>query len=237
VSRVGEDISLQQAPRHKLAETVAQQLLAAVRDKPPGTRLPSERELTDQLGVGRSTVREALKGLAMIGVVEIRHGQGVFVAGYESRVPAALDVATAEAGELREARALVEPTIARLAALRRTPDDVAELEAVLEAHRHELEDGTPPVLQASRFHVVLAAAAGNQVLAAVLRPFFRLMIEQGPQLYATDPGYAAWELAEHEAILDAVRDGEAELAFERMRQHVGAMEEHYSGDVSAGRRS
>src|SRR6476619_3532787 len=72
-------VHIAQAPRRKLAETVAQQILDAVRDLPAGTRLPSERELTQQLGVGRSTVREALNGLAMMGVVEIRHGQGVFV--------------------------------------------------------------------------------------------------------------------------------------------------------------
>ncbi|MDP9242639.1 MAG: GntR family transcriptional regulator, partial [Actinomycetota bacterium] len=73
------DLLIRQAPRKKLAETVAHQILEAIRDLAPGTRLPPERELTKRLGVGRSTVREALNGLAMIGVVEIRHGQGVFV--------------------------------------------------------------------------------------------------------------------------------------------------------------
>ena len=73
--------SLEQAPRRKLAETVAQQLLGAVRDLVPGTRLPSEKELTQMLGVGRSTVREALNGLALLSVVEIRlEGMGASVA-------------------------------------------------------------------------------------------------------------------------------------------------------------
>ncbi len=74
------ELLIQQAPRKKLAETVAQQILEAVRELPAGTRLPPERELTKRMGVGRSTVREALNGLEMMGVVEIRHGQGVFVA-------------------------------------------------------------------------------------------------------------------------------------------------------------
>ena len=64
-----------------MSQTVADQLLAAVGDLPAGTKVPSERELTKDLGVGRSTVREALNGLAMLGIVEIRHGQGVFVTG------------------------------------------------------------------------------------------------------------------------------------------------------------
>ena len=67
--------------RSKLAETVAQQLLAELRDKrpAPGSKIPSERELMAALGVGRSTIREAINGLAMLGVLEIRHGQGAFV--------------------------------------------------------------------------------------------------------------------------------------------------------------
>ena len=77
-------LALSPAPRRKLSETVADQLLVAVRELPPGTKVPSERELTKELGVGRSTVREALNGLAMLGVVEIRHGQGVFVDGRPS---------------------------------------------------------------------------------------------------------------------------------------------------------
>lgn len=73
-------LALSPVTRRKLTETVAEQLLDAIRELPPGTRVPSERELTRELGVGRSTVREALNGIAMLGIVEIRHGQGVFVA-------------------------------------------------------------------------------------------------------------------------------------------------------------
>ena len=69
-------LTLTPAPRRKLTETVAEQLLAAIRDLPPGTKVPSERQLTKELGVGRSTVREALNGLAMLGIVEVRHGRG-----------------------------------------------------------------------------------------------------------------------------------------------------------------
>ena len=73
-------VSLEPASRRKLSETVAQQLMEAFRDLPPGTKVPSERELTKELGVGRSTVREALNGLAVLGVLTIRHGQGAFIA-------------------------------------------------------------------------------------------------------------------------------------------------------------
>src|SRR5207344_1201563 len=126
-------VTLSPAPRRKLSETVAEQLLAAVRELPPGTKVPSERELTKELGVGRSTVREALNGLAMLGVVEIRHGQGVFVTGEPAPVnePSAITAAL-ERGvthEFIEARLIVEVEVARLAARRRTDEDLARLSA------------------------------------------------------------------------------------------------------------
>src|SRR3954453_219126 len=75
----GTRVSLEPAARRKLSETVAQQLMDAFQELPPGTKVPSERELTKELGVGRSTVREALNGLAVLGVLTIRHGQGAFI--------------------------------------------------------------------------------------------------------------------------------------------------------------
>lgn len=227
-----ESITFERAPRQKLAETVAQQLLEAVRDKEPGTQLPSERELVEQMRVGRSTVREALKGLAMIGVIEIRHGQGAFVAAHESAVPGVMGIETAEAGKLREARDIIEPEIARLAAVRRTDADLEALSNVLAAHKQALDKGTRPVLEASRFHILVAEAADNRALTAVVQPFFRLMIEQGPKLYELEAGYAEWELKEHTGIFEAVRDGDPDLAWERARNHVHSMDEHYEQDLS-----
>jgi GntR family transcriptional repressor for pyruvate dehydrogenase complex len=222
-----EQISLTPARRTGLTETVTRQLLDAIRGHEPGTRLPSERELVAQLGVGRSTVRESLKGLALIGVVEIRHGQGAFVASHDATVPGVVSVQTAEAGALREARDILEPEIARLAATRRTDEDLAAIREVLDVHRHHVEHEAPPLIETSRFHILLAEASHNAVLVAVVRPFFRLMAEQGPKLYESDPGYAAWELSEHNGIFEAVRDRDPELAHARAAAHVAAMDRHY----------
>ena len=113
-------LALSPVTRRKLTATVAEQLLTAIRDLPPGTKVPSERELTRELGVGRSTVREALNGIAMLGIVEIRHGQGVFVTGEAppdgepSAITAALERGVTN--EFIEARLIVEVEVARLAA-------------------------------------------------------------------------------------------------------------------------
>jgi GntR family transcriptional regulator, transcriptional repressor for pyruvate dehydrogenase complex len=161
--KAAPSLRIEQAPRRKLAETVAQQVLEAVRDLPPGTRLPSERELTQQLGVGRSTVREALQGLAMMGVIEIRHGQGVFVAdrpaiaGDAERSLPPKEVTD----ELLEARRIVEVELARLAAERRTENDLAKMQSLLDTHREDLAAGRGPIMQASQFHLLVADAASR----------------------------------------------------------------------------
>jgi GntR family transcriptional repressor for pyruvate dehydrogenase complex len=228
------DLLIRQAPRKKLAETVAQQILEAVRDLEPGTRLPPERELTQRLGVGRSTVREALNGLAMVGVVEIRHGQGVFVAERPASAQAPGEEAPTEiTDDLLEARRIVEPELARLAAERRTEDDLAAMDDVLAQHRSHLEALEGPVIEASQFHLLVADAARNQVLADVIRPFLRLAFERGPRLYQTTEGYAQWELDQHQRICDAIRSGEGDAARLRMLEHVTSMGPHYAAETTS----
>jgi len=218
-------------PRRKLAESVAQQLLEAVRGLPPGTRVPSERELTRELGVGRSTVREALNGLALLGVVEVRHGQGVFVVGDladggESGVlEAALERGVTK--DFIEARLLVEVEVARMAAQRRTDEDVRLLEAALEEQERRLRGDVEPLLDiAANFNVVLAEAAHNEVLVAIIQSFVGLMIERGPKIYSL-PGFREWDLGEHRLLYEAVRDRDGDLAASRMRDHILALAEQY----------
>ena len=224
-------MTLGQAPRRKLAETVAQQLLGAVRDLAPGTRIPSEKDLMQQLGVGRSTVREALNGLSLLGVVEIRHGQGAFVTAEHAPIeaPATLALALAKGvtRDLLEARQVVEVAIVRLAAHRRTESELRELEALLDTHGRALKQHRSPIKPASQFHVLLADAAHNEVLAGVFHSFLKMMVDRGPRLYENVAGFNEWELAEHQLLLSAVRAGDAELAAVRMHEHLAAMEAHY----------
>ena len=230
-------LTLTRVPRRKLAESVAQQLLEAVRGLPPGTRVPSERELTRELGVGRSTVREALNGLALLGVVEIRHGQGVFVVGdVDSTGESGVLETALERGvtkEFIEARLFVEVEVARMAAMRRTHEDLKQLEAALEEQERRLAGDVEPLLDiAAHFNVVLAEAAHNEVLVAIIQSFVALMIERGPKLYSLD-GFREWDLAEHRRLYEAVRNQDGDLAAERMRQHIQELADRYR-DAGAG---
>jgi GntR family transcriptional repressor for pyruvate dehydrogenase complex len=229
-------VPLAPASRRKLSETVAQQLMDAFKDLPPGTKVPSERELTKELGVGRSTVREALNGLAVLGVLTIRHGQGAFIsedgaAGTQADAPhASLTAALerAETAEFIEARLTVEVQVARLAAERRTDEDLQRIEAALVLQEHGLStrntDATLNV--AVSFNVLLAEAAHNEVLAAMIATFVELMKERGPKIYAL-PGFGDWDLAEHRGIYEAVRASDGDLASDLMRRHIIQLADYY----------
>ena len=219
-------------PRRKLVETVAEQVLGEIRRRglAPGTRMPSERELMAALGVGRSTVREALNGLAMLGAIEIRHGQGAFAAQRPDQVSTPEITAALAKGvtrDLLEARTPVETEIARLAATRRTLADLREIEAVLVRHEKALRASRAAVRHSVRFHIVLAQAAHNEMLAGFVASFAKLLAERGPTLEEI-PGYREWELVEHRGLYEAVRDGDPDLAATRMRAHLAQVADYHS---------
>ncbi len=170
----------------------------------------------------------------MIGVIEIRHGQGVFVAEHP---PISKDETNAEpkviTPEILEARRFIEAELSRLAADRRTNPDPTAMQDVLDPHRARSDELKRPIVEASQFHLLVADAAKNRVLSSIVRPFFRLAFELGPQLYQTAEGYAHWELDQHTRIRDAIASGDGELARLRMLEHVMSMNPHYHGDRSS----
>jgi GntR family transcriptional repressor for pyruvate dehydrogenase complex len=218
-------LSLRPVARGKLAESVANQLLAELRNKQlrVGARIPSERELRRAFGVGRSTIREAVNGLAMLGVLEIRHGQGAFVADplAGSSPPSAIANALARGvtRDLFEARYLVEPHVARLAAQRRTRSDLLEISQTLADHGAAIEAGRDAVEASVRFHVKIGEAAHSEVLASFVGSFADVMTERGPTLEAQQ-GYREWEIEQHRLVFEPIRDRDPELAEERMRAHL-----------------
>src|SRR5579859_4186120 len=225
-------LSLRPVSRGKLAESVASQLLAELRGKRLriGARIPSERELMRAFGVGRSTIREAVNGLAMLGVLEIRHGQGAFVADPLAGVspPNAIAGALAQGitRDLFEARHLVEAYVARLAAERRTEADLLEIGQALADHRAAIQAGTPAVEASVRFHVKIGEAAHSEVLASFVNSFVEIMTERGPILEEQN-GYREWEIEQHSLVFEPIRDGDPDLAQERMRTHLEMVIGHH----------
>jgi GntR family transcriptional repressor for pyruvate dehydrogenase complex len=221
-------ITLSPISRSKLAESVAQQLLGQIRSKDlaPGTRMPSERELMSALGVGRSTIREAMNGLAMLGVIDIRHGQGAFVVNPDGGTVMPRGIALALSRgitrDLFEARKLVEVHVARLAAERRTDADLGEIVEALTDHEHAIEAGTPAVEPSVRFHVRIGEAAHSEVLCSFVTSFAEMMNERGPILESI-PRYREWEIEQHRSVFEPIRDADPELAAARMTAHLDAV--------------
>jgi len=223
--------SLGRTPRSTLTESVASQLLEFLRKMEPGARMPSERELVRILGVGRTTIREALRGLEVLGAVSIRHGQGMFVGSGGPLSVDTDDLAVALSrgltADLVEARRTILAEVARLAAERRTEEDIESLMAVLAAHRRAIETDRAPTQIGARFDQVLAEAAHNEVFVGVLRSFSRLAVQQSAQVYEGSRDFWATDYADHEAIVEAVVNSDPRLAARRMRAHTGRVGRAY----------
>lgn len=222
------ELSLSRVSRSKLAQTVAEQLLREIRGKrlERGTRMPSERELMAALGVGRSTIREAINGLAMLGVLEIRHGQGAFVADPAAglALPPAIAAALGRGvtRDLFEARRVVEVETARLAAERRTDSDLREIAQALSDHERALRDDSLAVEPSVRFHVRIGEAAHSDVLAGFVSSIADPLAERGVVLERL-PGYREWEIEQHRSVYEPIRDQDPALAAERMQEHLDAV--------------
>ncbi|MFK4069373.1 FadR/GntR family transcriptional regulator [Streptomyces sp. NPDC029674] len=139
---------------------------------PIGTRLPGETTLAKELGVGRSTLREALRALAGAGLVRPRQGAGVFVIATEPVADWPTRLRRAAVTDVYEVRMLVEVQAARLAATRRTDEDIAAMEAALDGRRTAAAAADPEFIDADiALHAAVVAAAHNPVLTDLFAEF------------------------------------------------------------------
>jgi GntR family transcriptional repressor for pyruvate dehydrogenase complex len=160
--------------RTNVVDEIVDQLMAYVAELRPGDRIPAERQLVRQLGVSRSSMREALRVLIARGLLEVREGLGTFVAeNHEPFIGNALLVSSLIGGrtarDLHEVRAYVEPFCARLAAERATEADLDAVAATL-ARQEATLDSVEGFLEADvAFHLAVAQASQNRVLVEMLR--------------------------------------------------------------------
>lgn len=192
----------------------------------PGSRMPSERQLAEAFGVGRSAVREAIAALTLIGLIEVRHGDGTYLKRPDSPllpqvVEWGLLLGEQRTIDLVEARQLIEVDIAGLAALRRSDEDLADLARILGRMESESRDGveSPAFVDADvEFHLRLAEAAGNSALRDVLTSIQALLRAWIGRVIAE--GHRDISYAEHVPILEAVRAQNASAAEAAMDAHM-----------------
>src|SRR6516164_6849061 len=212
--------------RSRIYEHIVEQIRALIREGrwAPGDQIPPERELAERFKVSRTSVREALRALEMQGVIDSRQGGGTFVrtADTEALVPplaAAILRGRRELAEVLEVRELIEPGIARGAALRATEEHVAELESLLERQRQCITEGRPFVDEDTAFHYTLARAADNHILLR-LHNLILDLLRESRQSYLHVPDRPQTSLRGHEAILYAVKTRDAEAAYRASLEHI-----------------
>jgi GntR family transcriptional repressor for pyruvate dehydrogenase complex len=203
----------------RLSEAIHSGELAA------GARLPSERELGQQFGVGRTSIREALRMLQATGMVTVRPGDGVFVADalsandqpfarWESQYQYRVE-------ELFEARLAIEPLAAANAATRASEADRHSIVAAFAEFERGVQEGNLAVmvLADSDFHEAIMRASQNRVFQAMLSVANHLLIES-KRASLSAPGRPLRVLAKHRAIFDAIVLEDARAAEEAMRDHL-----------------
>lgn len=197
--------------------------LIARGDLKPGDRLPSERDLSERLRVGRPTVREALRVLSSLGVVQ-RGREGTYVnsglgGALEEPLKWSLMLKKTSIFDLVEARKMLEVTAAGLAATRASEDDVREMSEALAA-MEENKDNLDAYTQANiRFHTCLAEAAQNEVLLEMFKSITALL-ESSHKEVLRAAGALERSIEFHRLIFDAVVRQDAERARHLMQEHI-----------------
>lgn len=233
-------------PVRSTNRSLAGRIVDSIRDKvergelTPGERLPPERELALQLGVSRTALREALHTLAALGLVESRHGRGVFVLGNSIQATAqrlsstlgaqatsSVNDNVARIRELFDIRRVLEGAAAEWAAQRATPDQIAELRAVLvvdhTARTAEPLDATLINELDGRLHALIAASTANRTLILLMSVLLDELSEARSNSLAL-PGRVLSSLQQHDALIEAIAAHDVVRARQSMLEHINDVE-------------
>ncbi|NLW25299.1 MAG: FadR family transcriptional regulator [Clostridia bacterium] len=209
-----------------LSEGIVNQILEAINKGKlkSGDKLPSEREMCIMFSVSRTVIRDALKTLAGLGVVTIRHGMGTFineVNGEEedvSRLASLLQISQGTIEELYQIREILESQAVIWCTQKATVKDLKELDDIISKAKKALDTSKLPLLDAE-FHLKIAEASGNRVLMRLMVNLLDLLGESRAKALLV-PGRQKLSVLEHEAILEAIKKGNEKLAQERMLLHL-----------------
>jgi GntR family transcriptional repressor for pyruvate dehydrogenase complex len=216
--------------KNKVYEEVAQQIERLILKKlRPGDKLPSERELAEMLRVSRSSIRDAIRGLELRGLVEPRQGAGTIVREPSAESSAnpfanALNRRREMVSELLDFRKMLEPPLAARAATHASTDEISEMEEILHRQEEKQVQGDAAVAEDAEFHYSIALASGNSVVLKVLDILMDLLRDTRERSLQVE-GRPQKSLAGHRRILAAIKRHDAEAAKSAMRRHIEDVEE------------
>lgn len=226
-ARKPPDTSGLRAPEgRRLYEQLERLLREYVRDHglQPGDRLPPERALAEALKVSRASLRQATVSLEVQGLLEVRHGGGIYVRSLDVDPDRLKEMLTRRRRlpDVLEAREAIECMLAHLAAQRRSEEDMAAITAAIEAMSAEILSGGIGASSDREFHAAVACAAKNKLLLDVMKaledPIQETRLES-----LSEPGRPPRSLADHRRIADAIRRQDARGSERAMRRHLRAV--------------
>ena len=228
----------EEIPRRKLADSIVERLLSEIRSGfyPPDSKLPSERELTERFGVGRSAIREALQMLQRMGVITIAHGERARVAEPTARTVIDQIGVTAQhvlvtspqtLEQLKQARLFFEVGMVEMAARNATAADVERLEAAIEDHAAHLYDVEKFFAKDMVFHRIIAGMSGNPIYVAVSQAMLEWLSKFYRDLVRA-PGVEKLTISEHREISKAIRKRDPKRAAKAMTAHLNRANKLYA---------
>ena len=190
----------------------------------PGDKLPSERMLSDKFGVSRSSVREAIQKLEFYGILISKPQSGTFVAdigqvAMNGMVNDILRLEEPDFKSLVETRILLELKTVRLAARRRTENDLKQLKNALDAYRKKVENEEDAVQEDLLFHLAIAKASGNSTMNTFMLIITPEILTNFEKYHVCDKNMALRGIQEHQDIFDAIKEQNPQLAKEKMKVH------------------
>jgi len=190
----------------------------------PGERLPSERLLAESLKVSRQAARNALKSLAVLGIIETRGGSGSYLVSRPSDLlPRVIEwgvlLSQSWATDLLDSRCQLEILLAGMAAERRTTEQLASIRQAYDEMCAAKDDYKAYAAADANFHLTVASASGNELLAGVLGNI-GLLLKAWAARVITRAGETATSIPMHEAVLQAIEDQDPAAARHAMEQHM-----------------
>lgn len=239
----GVDRVYKQIKPKKIYEEVAEAILHMIQtgQLKPGDKLDSVQQLAENFQVGRAAIREALTALRAMGLIEMRQGEGTYVREFDPAmlsfpISTAILMSKEDVAHLLEVRKLLEVGAAGLAALKRTEEDLRAMQSALTQMREVIGDEELGEKADFLFHMAIAEATKNPLLVSLMNNVSGMMMEtmrETRRIWLFAKQATTQQLLEdHIAIFEAIRDQNAELAQERMKEHLGHVEKVLANYIS-----
>jgi GntR family transcriptional regulator, transcriptional repressor for pyruvate dehydrogenase complex len=222
-------MALRAVKQRRIHEEIVEQIREQIAEGllKPGDQLPSERELSEKFQVSRASLREAIRALESLGLVKIKSGDGTYIASSLQTLLSPLTSVILQQKDVLldifEARQMIEPEMAALAAKRADSEEVEQMVAILEEQARQIAAGGTGMEADSAFHSMLAQAAKNKVILRLNDSIMDSLRETRERSLHTN-GRPTRSLAGHHKILEAIRAKNPAKARRAMLEHLRAIE-------------